>query len=323
MTERGPLPYRAPDDAASERDMSPSREMPPAWGRDRLAECLDAVPAHTHDVGWGDGMVYTIGTDPETASRLEVFPAAGVVRVTGPDAQITLFRQPPPSLNADRVRFEQLRPDGELAVTLTRRGRLRLDYFPILPEPESPDSRVSRPAPPAVAQPEHPLPVGTPVPEPVQNAPTGPEDVPDRIVMAPDTQTPVSGDSGRAEVPVQVPSDTDESPAVASTQPTTETGTEKPPRLNLSGRLGRTPSFRTTRNGTLIASFPLAVRDEAGQTTWHTVLAFGDRAEKLRETLAKGQHVEVIGYLHQRERTTRSGETRMIDEVYATVVKPR
>lgn len=94
-------------------------------------------------------------------------------------------------------------------------------------------------------------------------------------------------------------------------------------RLSLGGRLGRAPSFRTTRSGRLIASFPLAVRDEAGETTWHTVLAFDERAEQLRDQVAKGQYVEVVGYLHQRERTTRSGQTRVIEEVYATVIKPR
>jgi len=87
--------------------------------------------------------------------------------------------------------------------------------------------------------------------------------------------------------------------------------------------LGRAPSFRTTRNGTLIASFPLAVRDEDGSTTWHTILAFGERAEKLRVQLDKGQAVQVISYQHEREVRTKRGETKIVREVYATMVKAR
>jgi len=64
--------------------------------------------------------------------------------------------------------------------------------------------------------------------------------------------------------------------------------------LNLTGRLSRTLTFRTTRTDTLVASFPLAVRDEDGETTWHTILAFGQRTERLRDGLAKGQQVEVV-----------------------------
>ncbi len=94
-------------------------------------------------------------------------------------------------------------------------------------------------------------------------------------------------------------------------------------RLTLSGRLGRTPTFRTTRNGALIASFLLAVRDEAGTTTWHTVLAFDERAEALRERLDQRQSVAIIGYRHQREKRTKGGEPRLVEEIYATVVTAR
>ena len=95
----------------------------------------------------------------------------------------------------------------------------------------------------------------------------------------------------------------------------------KDERLQLRGRAGTEPVFRSTRNGIAIARFPLAVRDGAGETSWHTVVAFGDRAERLRGSLSRGQAVEVIGYLHEREARTRNGGRRRVQELYATVIR--
>lgn len=94
-------------------------------------------------------------------------------------------------------------------------------------------------------------------------------------------------------------------------------------RLTITGRLGRNPHFRTTRNGALIASFPVAVLEDDGSTTWHRVIAFRERAEKLHDALQSGDRVEVIGYLHQRERQTRDGLSRTVEELYVAVIKPR
>jgi single-strand DNA-binding protein len=95
--------------------------------------------------------------------------------------------------------------------------------------------------------------------------------------------------------------------------------------VQLSGRLGQDPAIRTTPKGVLVARFPLGIRDEADLTTthWHTVLAFRDRAQWIRDTLTKGMPVEVIGYLHEREIPRRDGTRRTIQEIYATVIKPR
>lgn len=102
----------------------------------------------------------------------------------------------------------------------------------------------------------------------------------------------------------------------------TEPPEQKAERLTLRGRAGTDPSFRTTRNGTAIARFPLAVRDDAGETEWHTVVTFGDRAERLRGLLHRGGVVEVVGYLHEREARTRGGQPRVVRELYAAVVRP-
>ena len=94
------------------------------------------------------------------------------------------------------------------------------------------------------------------------------------------------------------------------------------PRLSLAGRVGATPSFHTTPKGTLVARFPLAVH-ESEKTIWHTVMAFGQRAEKLKDSLKKGDAVHVVGYLHQRQVQSKSGKTRTVEEIYAVVVQTR
>lgn len=324
MTERGPRPYPAADSGSTEWDMSQTVGEAGDVAHDVLAAALRSHAEATHDIGWGAGRRYQVGPNPDADTHLELFPASGVVRVTTTDAQLTLFRQPPPTIEGDRVSFRQEHSHGKLDLTLTHDGRLRLELTPVMPDRAaginpttdttpllSPDDvAVSTAAdtnePPATA-PSETTEIGPNSAVEDANGPT----IPFQPQAAP------SGDSGGAPMPIHAPSEIVESAVSGNVE------SEKPQRLTLAGRLGRVPSFRTTRSGTLIASFPLAVRDDAGETTWHTVLAFGERAEQLREGLAKGQHLEVIGYLHQRERTTRSGETRTIDEIYATVVRSR
>ena len=88
------------------------------------------------------------------------------------------------------------------------------------------------------------------------------------------------------------------------------------------------PAFRTTTTGSLVGRFPLAVHSEDGHTTWHTVLAFGQRAEQLQQRvtsgeLTQGREVDVVGYLHVNERPGKDGELRQVQEVYAVAVKKR
>jgi single-stranded DNA-binding protein len=102
----------------------------------------------------------------------------------------------------------------------------------------------------------------------------------------------------------------------------------KEERVELTGRLGKTPTFRTTTKGTRVGKFPLAVHLEDGSTTWHTVLAFAARAQKLEQRvtageLPKGREVDVIGYAHTREQQGKNGKTRIVREIYAAAVKGR
>jgi hypothetical protein len=98
---------------------------------------------------------------------------------------------------------------------------------------------------------------------------------------------------------------------------------EQQERVQLAGRLGTEVRYRTTRSGKLVAKFPLAIKADDGSTTWKDVLLFGERADRLREGTAptKGQYVEVIGYVHEREVKGRHGTTRTVSDIYAVVVK--
>jgi len=94
-------------------------------------------------------------------------------------------------------------------------------------------------------------------------------------------------------------------------------------RVTIRGRVGRTPRFRTTQGRRLlIGQFPLAQHSAEGETTWHTVLVFGERAQRLQEKpIEKGQEIEIVGYPHDRERRTRDGLPRQVTELYATAIR--
>jgi hypothetical protein len=91
-------------------------------------------------------------------------------------------------------------------------------------------------------------------------------------------------------------------------------------RVVLAGRAGADPTFRTTPKGTLVGRFSLAVHGDDNSTTWFPVLAFNQRAERLREIVKRGAAVNVIGYVHTREAPSRDGTTRTLREIYAVSV---
>ena len=69
--------------------------------------------------------------------------------------------------------------------------------------------------------------------------------------------------------------------------------------LQLQGRLGRDPWYNT-QGDQPIAGFPLAVNDEQGHATWHTVVVFGEVAEQVHHAhgtgqIRKGRPVHVTG----------------------------
>jgi hypothetical protein len=136
-----------------------------------------------------------------------------------------------------------------------------------------------------------------------------------------------SGPEKASEAVVPAHEDVSKPGADGQTPRTTTAETEEE-RVELTGRLGYTPKFRTTPKGTRVGKFSLAVHLEDGSTTWHTVLAFAARAHKLEQRvtageLPKGREVDVIGYAHTREQQGKNGKTRIVREIYAAAVKGR
>jgi len=75
-----------------------------------------------------------------------------------------------------------------------------------------------------------------------------------------------------------------------------------------------------TPKGTLVARFSLAVHGPDNSTTWFPVLAFNQRAERLKDFVKRGMPLNVVGYLHTREGKSRDGQPTQIREVYAVTV---
>jgi single-strand DNA-binding protein len=104
-------------------------------------------------------------------------------------------------------------------------------------------------------------------------------------------------------------------PAVLPEPPKTEQE-----RVQLAGRVGGDPTFRTTAKGTQVGRFSLAVRNEDNSTTWYPIVAFNRRADQMKGVVEKGAALSVVGYLHSREARSRDGKPRTITEVYAVAV---
>jgi hypothetical protein len=100
-------------------------------------EALGTEPRSTRDVAHGDGQALDV---PDAV--LEVYPGAGVTRVTTPDARVELFRVPRYTVRDERVVFElgdedrsrlQIRADGKIA------------FHPVLRGPERPQTEEAAP----------------------------------------------------------------------------------------------------------------------------------------------------------------------------------
>jgi single-strand DNA-binding protein len=96
--------------------------------------------------------------------------------------------------------------------------------------------------------------------------------------------------------------------------------------LTIAGNLGEDPELRHTPNGKANIRMRVAVterrRDDAGEwvdgdTSWHTVIAWGALAEHAAEALTKGARVIVHGRLAERAYETKDGDKRTTWELTA------
>src|SRR3954451_11458164 len=97
----------------------------------KAGEALGARPHLTRDVAHGDGEALNVGD-----AVVEVYPDAGVARVTTPDARIELFRVPNYLISGARVVFEQGTEDDRTRLQVRADGKVA--FHPVLRATESP-----------------------------------------------------------------------------------------------------------------------------------------------------------------------------------------
>ncbi len=274
-----------------ERDVRPPAEVETeaverlSWNAAEIGVVLGRDAVDVRDVAHGDGLHFDL--DPTTETTLALFPDAAVARLEWPAGRLELYRQDPPTLQSHGLRFDQQLGEHQLSLAIAANGAVTLWLAPSQPAAEAPRTG--------------------------ETASTG-TDLPH------DQETPLLGHPGAAEgsdeAPVQ-PVDSD--PSGDRDDPEQR----EQPRVDLRGRVGRDPFVRRTPRGTLLARFPLAVQEEGQeQPTWHQILSFGARATRVQESVTKGQKVTVVGYPHQREIRQKDGSVRIVEEIYAVVVKP-
>ncbi len=99
-------------------------------------------------------------------------------------------------------------------------------------------------------------------------------------------------------------------------------------RVQIIGRLGKDPETRTTKNGSAVVSFPVAVdrmwksRDGESrkETDWFNVEAWGKLGQVCQKFLGKGRLVFIEGRLLT-TRWENEGETRYFTKVVANTMQ--
>lgn len=253
----------------------------------------------THNVGRDPvlGAQHTFAL-PEDAGTLQVFPTAGITRMETPAAlvQVAAYPRVDPATGPG-ITLDLSGGAAETSLTVYPDGTVLFSCVPGTPE------RPSRAVKPPGSTPA-PLRSNT-TSEGHHHEPTVPAD---RTTTPPTQRSEVSGETRGGH--------------------SSDSGAkESAPRVQLTGRLGRNPTFRTSPRGIHIGSFSLAVHEQDGATTWHSIVAFGNRADQLHQRvdqgeLIKGQEVNVIGYPHTRKMPTRTGN-RTIREIHAVAVLKR
>lgn len=94
--------------------------------------------------------------------------------------------------------------------------------------------------------------------------------------------------------------------------------------VQLIGNLGQDVELKEFESGKKIASFSIAINEyftsngqRTEKTEWHNIVGWGNIAEKMTDTLGKGDQVLIQGSLSNRRYEDNSGTTRYITEIIA------
>ncbi len=93
--------------------------------------------------------------------------------------------------------------------------------------------------------------------------------------------------------------------------------------VQLIGNLGNDPVVKTLESGKTLASFSLATSqyynnkagDKVQDTQWHNVIAWGRKAELVKQHLSKGSEIALEGKLVYRSYQNENGENQYVTEI--------
>ena len=96
-------------------------------------------------------------------------------------------------------------------------------------------------------------------------------------------------------------------------------------RVQLTGNLGNNPEIKIFENGSKLAKFSMATKEEftnrsgekTSNTQWHFVTAWGKIAERIEAELQKGSFVSIEGRLVTRNYTDKNGQKKYVTEIVA------
>ena len=99
-------------------------------------------------------------------------------------------------------------------------------------------------------------------------------------------------------------------------------------KVQLIGNLGMNPEIKQLDNNKTLAKFSIATNDiyknNKGEkmidTTWHTIIAWGNTALIAKKILEKGCNVAIEGKLINRSYEDKDGIKRFVTEVLATEI---
>lgn len=80
--------------------------------------------------------------------------------------------------------------------------------------------------------------------------------------------------------------------------------------ITVTGKVGQEPELRFTPGGMAVLTFTVADnygKDDKKKTTWHNITVFGQLAENVANSIAKGVDVVIDGRFEQDEYTKKDG----------------
>lgn len=96
-------------------------------------------------------------------------------------------------------------------------------------------------------------------------------------------------------------------------------------KVQLIGRVGKTPDSKTLESGRKVANFSLVTNEfytnsegeRVENTQWHNIVAWGKLAEIVEKYVGKGKEIALEGKLTSRTYETDAEEKRYVTEVVA------